>query len=136
MNTVMTRVANKAGALGSIVSAMGCGACFPALASLGAALGLGFLSQFEVVFITVLLPLFAGLALLANALGWFSHHQWHRSVLGMVGPTIVLIASLTGAERLLYVGLAAMVAVSVWDFVAPANRHCGPDGCPAPPRQA
>jgi mercuric ion transport protein len=136
MNTVMTRVANKAGALGSIVSAMGCGACFPALASLGAALGLGFLSQFEVVFITVLLPLFAGLALLANALGWFSHHQWHRSVLGMVGPTIVLIASFTGAERLLYVGLAAMVAVWVWDFVAPANRRCGPDGCPAPPRQA
>lgn len=40
--SVMTRVADKAGALGSIVSAMGCGACFPALASLGAALGLGF----------------------------------------------------------------------------------------------
>ena len=33
--SVMTRVADKAGALGSIVSAMGCGACFPALASLG-----------------------------------------------------------------------------------------------------
>ena len=96
--SVMTRVADKAGALGSIVSAMGCGACFPALASLGAALGLGFLSQFEAVFITVLLPLFAGLALLANALGWFSHRQWHRTVLGMIGPVIVLIASFTVAE--------------------------------------
>ena len=92
--SVMTRVADKAGALGSIVSAMGCGACFPALASLGAALGLGFLSQFEAVFVTVLLPLFAALALLANALGWFSHRQWQRSVLGMIGPAIVLVSSL------------------------------------------
>ena len=89
---VVTRISDKAGSLGSIVSAMGCGACFPALASLGAALGLGFLSQFEALFVTVLLPLFAGLALLANALGWFSHRQWHRTVLGMIGPVIVLIA--------------------------------------------
>lgn len=134
--SVMTRVADKAGALGSIVSAMGCGACFPALASLGAALGLGFLSQFEAVFVTVLLPLFAALALLANVLGWFSHRQWQRSVLGMIGPAIVLVASFTVAEKLLYVGLATMVAVSVWDFVSPANRRCGPDGCAVPPKHA
>lgn len=134
--SVMTRVADKAGALGSIVSAMGCGACFPALASLGAALGLGFLSQFEAVFITVLLPLFAAVALLANALGWFSHRQWHRSVLGIIGPAIVLVVSFTVAEKLLYVGLAAMVAVSVWDFVSPANRRCGSEGCEVPPKHA
>jgi mercuric ion transport protein len=132
----MTRVADKAGALGSVVSAMGCGACFPALASLGAALGLGFLAQFEAVFITVLLPLSAGVVLLANALGWFNHRQWHRSVLGMIGPTIVLVAAFAATEKLLYVGLAAMGAVSVWDFVAPANRRCGPESCEAPARRA
>lgn len=135
MNAV-TRIADKAGALGSIVSAMGCGACFPALASLGTALGLGFLSQFEKVFITVLLPLFAALALLANALGWFSHRQWHRSALGMIGPTLVLVANFNGAVTLLYVGLATMVAVSVWDFVSPANRRCEPDGCELPAKHA
>ena len=133
---VMTRIADKAGALGSVVSAMGCGACFPALASLGAALGLGFLSQFEALFVTVLLPLFAGLALLANALGWFSHRQWHRTVLGMIGPVIVLIASFTVAEKVHILGLATMVAVSVWDSVSPANRRCGPDGCEVPVRQS
>lgn len=134
--SLMTRMADKAGSLGSIVSAMGCAVCFPALASLGAALGLGFLSQFEALFITVLLPLFAGLALLANALGWFSHRQWHRSVLGMIGPAIVLVATFTGAEKLLYVGLAAMVAVSVWDFVSPTHRRCGPEGCEIPAKQS
>ncbi|WP_338152404.1 MerC family mercury resistance protein, partial [Shigella boydii] len=37
---LMTRIADKTGALGSVVSAMGCAACFPALASFGAAIGL------------------------------------------------------------------------------------------------
>ncbi|CAB3774406.1 MerC family mercury resistance protein [Paraburkholderia humisilvae] len=43
----VTRLADKAGLLGSIVSAMGCASCFPAIASLGATIGLGFLSQYE-----------------------------------------------------------------------------------------
>lgn len=129
-------IGNKAGGLGAIVSAMGCGACFPALASFGSAIGLGFLSQYEGLFIAVLLPLFASLALLANALGWLKHRKWHRSVLGMVGPVIVLVATFTMAEKLLYVGLAAMVAVSIWDFVSPASRRCGPDGCELPAKHA
>ncbi len=133
---LLTSIGDKAGGLGSIVSAMGCGACFPALASFGGAIGLGFLSQYEGLFITVLLPLFATLALLANALGWLSHRQWHRSVLGMIGPVIVLAATFTMAEKLLYVGLALMVGVSIRDFVSPANRRCGPDGCELPPTRA
>ncbi|MBC7484137.1 MAG: MerC family mercury resistance protein, partial [Rhizobacter sp.] len=75
-------IGNKAGGLGAVVSAMGCGACFPAIASFGGAIGLGFLSQYEGVLISVLLPLFAALALVANALGWLKHRQCHRSVLG------------------------------------------------------
>ena len=47
---------------------MGCAACFPAIASFGAAIGLGFLSQYEGLFIGILLPMFAGIALLANAI--------------------------------------------------------------------
>lgn len=49
---LITRITDKAGALGTIVSAMGCASCFPALASFGAAIGLGFLSQYEGLFIT------------------------------------------------------------------------------------
>ena len=134
---LLTRVADKAGALGTVVSAMGCTACFPAIASLGAALGLGFLSEYEGLFITKLLPLFAAIALVANALGWFSHRQWHRTLLGMVGPTVVLAAMLVffgqwWTARLLYAGLAVMVGVSIWDLVSPASRRCGPASCELP----
>lgn len=134
---VIARIADKTGALGSVVSAMGCAACFPAIASLGAAIGMGFLSGYESLFITKLLPLFAAIALLANALGWFSHRQWHRSVLGMIGPAIVLAAMYLffgrwWTENLFYVGLAFMLGVSLWDFISPANRRCRPDSCPTP----
>ena len=69
MNAVLTRLADKASLVGSVVSAAAYVNCFPALASLGAAIGLGVLSPFEGVFIRVVLPIFALIALLANALG-------------------------------------------------------------------
>lgn len=139
--TLMTRIADKTGTLGSIVSALGCAACFPAIASIGAALGLGFLQEYEGLFISRLMPLFAAIALVANALGWFSHRQWHRSLLGMVGPTLVLGAlGWLGGEgwptQLLYVGLGLMLAVSAWDLLWPANRRCGPEGCKLPAARA
>lgn len=130
----VTRVADKAGFLGSIVSAMGCASCFPAIASLGAAIGLGFLSRYEGLFIGILLPTFAGIALLANAIGWLNHRQWRRTALGVLGPALVLAAVFVMrayGERsgwLLYPGLAIMLAISIWDLISPAHRVCTTDG--------
>jgi mercuric ion transport protein len=119
--------------LGSIASAMGCASCFPAIASLGAAIGLGFLSQYEGLFIRILLPAFASIALFANAIGWLNHRQWRRTALGLIGPVLVLIAVFVMrayGERsgwLLYPGLAVMLAVSIWDLFSPAQRACTTD---------
>ena|ERR1700754_221954 len=133
----ITRAADKAGVVGSVVSVAACPACFPALASLGAAVGLGVFSQYEGMIMTTLLPLFAAVALFANALGWLRHRQWHRSLLGMIGPAIVLAALLLfpGEDwfaELLYAGLACMVGVSLWDLWSPANKRCETSACPIP----
>lgn len=138
---LITRVADKAGAFGSIVAAMGCAACFPALASLGAAIGLGFLSDYEGLILSRWLQWLAALAFLANALGWLRHRQWHRSVLGMLGPAIVFVVTYWflgnwWTANVVYAGLALMAGVAVWDLVAPASRRCGPDGCDLPARSA
>ena len=136
----ITRIGDKAGVVGSVVSAASCPACLPALASLGSALGLGVFAQYEGLIMTRLLPLFAAVALLANALGWLRHRQWHRSLLGMVGPAIVLAALLVFPgeewfEQLLYTGLVCMVGVSLWDLFWPAHRRCDANGCAIPPDQ-
>lgn len=137
----ITRAVDKAGVVGSVVSAAACPACFPALASLGAAVGLGVFAEYEGLIMTRLLPLFAAAALLANALGWLRHRQWHRSLLGMIGPAIVLAALLLfpGEEwfdKLLYTGLVCMVGVSLWDLFSPANRRCDVTGCVTPQARA
>ena len=140
MNTLFPRIADKTGVVGSILGAMSCGACFPALASLGSALGLGFLSQYEGLFITTLIPLFAGIALLANALGYLRHRNWLRSVLGMIGPIIVLASTqlfmgYEWNENLLYLGMAMMVGVSLWDIFARKRVvDCGTQACELAPK--
>ena len=138
---LFTRIGDKASSVGVLVSALGCAACFPALASLGAAIGLGFLSQWEGLFITTLLPLFAALALLVNSLGWLKHRQWQRTALGLIGPVLVLAAVFLmraydwRSGWLLYIGLALMLGGSIWDLVSPAHPRCAPGACPPQPKQ-
>ncbi len=130
----LSRIGDKIGALGAVVSAMGCVMCFPAIASLGAAIGLGFLSQWENLFVSTLLPLFAWTALILNGPGWFAHKQWYRSALGMSGPFLLLLSlyplfQYSWSTYVTYFALALMIAVSLWDIFYPANKHCSDAGC-------
>lgn len=127
------RAGDKSPALGGIVAAMGCSVCFPALASLGAAIGLGFLTQWENLFMFTLMPIFAWVALLINAVGWFSHRQWHRSLFGAVGPVLILLSLYPWiiypwSKWTLYGGLALMVGAALWDLLSPAHRRCDSEG--------
>ena len=121
------RVAGSTGTIGSIIAAMSCTACFPALASLASALGLGFLSQFESISIHYILPLFALIGLAANVIGG-RRRGWARMLLGIVGPLLVLAAALLMAtygmatEWLLYPGLALMIAIAIWDLWPNSNQ--------------
>lgn len=132
--TLLTRIGDKVGSLGAVVSAMGCAMCFPAIASLGGALGMGFLSQWEWIFIETLLPIFAWMALVINALGYFSHKQIIRSLLGMIGPVLLLLSlypwfQYGWSAYVTYSALGLMVAVSIGDFIYPANRRCDDESC-------
>lgn len=136
-SSLLLRLGDKCGALGAIVSTMGCAMCFPAMASLGAAIGLGFLSRWEGLFVNTLLPLFAWIALIANVLGGFSHRQWHRSLAGSIGSVIVLLSlypwwTYGWSTWTLYGGLALMLIVALWDLVSPAHRRCAAGDCEVP----
>jgi len=122
-------ITEKTSSLGAIISALGCASCFPVLGSLGVTVGLGFLAQFEGVFINSLLPLFAAIALISAALSWWVHRQHIRGVLSIAGPIMVLATLYlfwtdSWSTYMLYFALALMFAVGIWDFVSPANKKC------------
>ncbi len=125
----ITSLFDKTGALGALTAAMGCASCFPALGSLGAALGLGFLVHYEGLFINTLLPVFAAIALAANVFAFFSHKIWYRMLAAITGPSMVLLTmyplwAYGWSTYLLYSGIALMLIVSLWDIVSPANKRC------------
>jgi len=110
--------------LGTIITAMGCATCFPALGVLAASLGLGFLSAHEGILINKLLPIFAVAALIINLYYWWQHRVHWRGVLSLLGPTAVLLAlyplwNYDWSTQLFYAALALMFLVSVLDLVKP-----------------
>lgn len=125
----ITRIFDKTGALGALTAAMGCASCFPALGSLAGVLGLGFLAQFEGLFINTLLPLFAAIVLGTNIMAFLIHKVWYRALAGISGPVMVLLTlyplwSYSWSTYLFYFGIAAMLAVAIWDIVSPAHKVC------------
>jgi mercuric ion transport protein len=126
---MISRLADKAGSVGALVSAMGCAACFPVLGSLGAALGLGFLHQFEGVFINTLLPVFAGIVLISNLYAAWFHRRWIRMLWGISGPLMILATFYlfwtdNWSTYMFYAGLIIMIAVSIWDLISPPHKVC------------
>ena len=120
----------KLGSFGTIVTAVGCPACFPALASLGASIGLGFLSAFEGMFINKLLPLFAIIVLVSNIFAWVSHRQHIRLIWGLLGPLMVLATLYlfwtdNWSTYMFYLGLILMLSVSAWNIISPPVKSCG-----------
>src|SRR3546814_14640674 len=89
-----TRILDKTSSLGSLVAAMSCAGCFPALGSLGAALGLGFLGPYAGFLFRKLLPGLPVLALVVNAWSWYRHRHIRRGLLSVAGLLAVLIALL------------------------------------------
>ena len=125
----LTSLFDKTGSLGVLTATMGCASCFPALGSFGAAIGLGFLHQYEGLFLNTLLPLFAGIALVANIYSYFNHRIWYRALAGVAGPAMVLLTmyplwSYGWSTYLLYVGIGLMLVVSIWDIFSPAHKVC------------
>lgn len=121
------KVADKFASIGTLIAAMGCAGCFPALGSLAASLGLGFLAPYEGILISRLLPALAGIALGIHLYYWWQHRVRWRGLLSLLGPVVVLLTlyliwRLGWSTYLFYAGLALMLAVSLLDIIKPPRR--------------
>lgn len=123
------RIADKTGSIGVITAALSCASCFPALAALGASIGLGFLTQYEGFFLNTLIPLAAWIVLATNLIFWWSHRIWWRTLIAIAAPIMVLATFYlfwtdNWSTDMFYVGVGLMFVVSVWDVFSPPKKVC------------
>lgn len=107
-----------------MIAALGCASCFPLLGALGASIGLGFLSNFEGILVTFLLPLFVGLGLVSGIAAWRGHGRMGRGMLGVAGPVLAFLAmyvffGFAWGQYLLLFSLVWMAVVSLWGLRYP-----------------
>ena len=124
------RIVDKTGAIGMIAASLSCASCFPALAALGASIGLGFLTQYEGFFLNTMIPVAAWIVLASNLIAWWSHRIWWRTLIAVAAPSMVLATFYlfwtdNWSTDMFYVGVGLMFGVSTWDLVSPPRKSGG-----------
>jgi len=119
----------KSGVIGTIVASMSCGFCFPFLASLGASLGIGFLSEFEAFFIVTLIPILAWFIIAMQLYAWSKHGKAPYLFFGLIGPvTLLILKHFFWMEpwrtEVYYLALASMLLYSIFTLVKPPLKTC------------
>lgn len=112
----------KMGSVGALLAAGACPVCFPMLAVVGSALGLGVLRPYEgkVFFVFQFLVL---LALAGNVISFFTHRNVLALVVGIAGPVLIFFALyIHFSPAVLYAGLFGLIAASTLNALA--KRRC------------
>lgn len=119
---VKSTVVEKIATLGALLAAAACPACFPMLAIVGTALGLGIFRPFE-GWVFVVFQILVLIALFGNILSFFRHRCVLPLIIGVASPVLVFFALyISFNQPLLYLGLFGLVAASVLNFIA--KRQC------------
>ena len=119
----------KSGVVGTILASMSCGFCFPFLASLGASLGIGFLSEFETFFIVTGIPVLAWFIIAMQLYAWYSHRNSFYLFFGLIGPVTILVLKhffwvAEWRTDVYYVALGSMMLYSVFTILKPPHKSC------------
>lgn len=113
---------DRIGSVGALVAAVAAPCCFPLFAALAATLGLGVLGRFE----TTVLYLFQGFALLAMlglVFGYRKHRRFGPVAVGLLGGFALAYSFYWNSNAtLLYVGLGAILAASLWNWFCSRSR--------------
>ena len=115
-------IIEKIGSVGALIAAAACPACFPMLAIVGSAPGLGVLQPFEgpIFFVFRILVL---VALVGNVISFARHRRFLPLIVGVVSPLLIFFTLYVQFNQLfLYSGPIGLGAASVLNFIA--NRQC------------
>jgi mercuric ion transport protein len=118
----MVKWLEKFGTGGAVVAALACPVCFPKLALIGAAVGLGAFSPFERYTAFAVQGLFV-LAFVGQVIAYRQHrNRWLLGFSALVTATLFTGYYLMRSSTLLEISLVGLVVGSVWQFVE--QRRC------------
>ncbi len=128
----MTRPSfEKLGTFGAVLTAAACPICFPKVAIVGAALGLGAFAPFEGYVVLAVQALFV-LAFAGQWLAFRRHrNRWLLALSGVVTLLVFVGYYVIPSAILLQIALLGLVVASVWLVVA--LRRCAKCAVAVPP---
>jgi mercuric ion transport protein len=107
---------------GAILAALACPICFPKLALIGAAVGLGAFSPFERYTAYAVQVLFL-LAFIGQVVSYRQHrNKWLPGFAGVTTAVLFIGYYVVRSSTLLEIALGGLVAGSVWQFIE--ARRC------------
>ena len=113
---------DKVGAVGALLITPSCPACFPFIAAIGSAVGLGFLRPYEGILVYAFQALVL-IALIGNLLAYRKHKKLIPLIVGIVSPGLILFAFyIYFIEPIIYLGLFGMILAGLLNFIE--NRKC------------
>jgi mercuric ion transport protein len=118
----------KFGTGGAVLAALACPICFPKLALIGAAVGLGAFTPFERYTAFAVQALFL-LAFVGQVWAYRRHgNRWLLGFSGLVTATLVVGYYVVRSSLLLEIALVGLVVASVWHAVeARRCAKCAPE---------
>ncbi len=112
----MKRMLEKFGTGGAVIAALACPICFPKLALIGAALGLGVLAPYERYIALAVQALFL-LALAGQVFAFRAHrNKWLLALAIATATTLFVGYYIVPSSILLQLSLLGLVVSSVWHF--------------------
>jgi len=119
-------VLEKFGAVGAFLAAAAAPCCFPLLAAVGAALGLGALQSWR-GYMDYAIQGFVLLSVVGSAFVFRQHRQTWPLSIGLMSAALVFFAFYVSYHvALIYAGLAGLAVASIWNVVAKRQASsCG-----------
>ena len=112
----------KTGTVGAVIAALACPICFPKVALIGAAVGLGVLAPFE-GYIAIGAQVLFVLAFIGQVLSYPRHRNRWLLGLSVLTTALLFVAYYAFTSTLLLeTSLALLVAASIWLVIE--NRKC------------
>ncbi len=116
---------DKLGAVGAFLAAAAAPCCFPLLAAVGAALGLGALQSWR-GYMDYAIQAFVGVSAIGSALAFRQHRQSAPLVIGLASAAVVFFAfHVSYHVALIYTGLAGLIVAAIWNVVAKREAGLG-----------